>query len=123
MHHVTRFLIFSIFLFTVAACSGASPSQPVESQTANSPTNTPGSPVRVTTEPSISVNRTAILDNRVSFILPDGFAALSAAEIKAKFPRTNAPQYVFANASQSVSIAITLSTDALNPAQLHNFKD
>ena len=41
-----------------------------------------------------------------SFSVPSDFHALTVAEIKRKFPSGNPPKYVYANQSQSISIAV-----------------
>lgn len=67
-------------------------------------------------------DRVSLADGRVSFVLPPGFRAMTDAEIKFKFPRGNAPQYVYANERLNVSIAITFSPQALTPGRLSELK-
>ena len=47
---------------------------------------------------------------------------MTEAEIKFKFPRGNAPQFVYANERLSVSIAITFSPQAMTVARLPELK-
>lgn len=67
-------------------------------------------------------NRVTVADGRVSFVPPPGFKPLTKEQISRKFPRGNPPQHVFANESQSVSVAVTLSAARLAPEQLEEFK-
>ena len=67
-------------------------------------------------------NRVSLADGRVSFVLPPGFRAMTEAEIDFKYPRGNAPQYVYANERQSVSIAITFSPQAVTMDRLPELK-
>lgn len=61
--------------------------------------------------------------NRISFVPPPGFTAMTAQEIALKFPRgANPPKYVYANDRRSVAIAVTLSQAALTPEQLPELK-
>jgi uncharacterized protein YegJ (DUF2314 family) len=71
----------------------------------------------------VESDRTSLADGRVSLKLPMNFKALTKDEIANKYPRGNAPQYVFANETQSVSIAITFSSTNLTNDKLEEFKE
>lgn len=53
--------------------------------------------------------RVSMAGGKVSFAPPDGFRAMTEGEIKIKYPRGNAPQYVYSNDQMDVSIAIIFS--------------
>lgn len=66
--------------------------------------------------------RIYLAENRVSFLPPVGFTAMTPEEIALKFPNTNPPQQVYANAGGTVAIAVTLSDVPLTPEQLPELK-
>ena len=47
--------------------------------------------------PASAQDRVSMVEGRVSFVPPDGFRAMTEAEIKFKYPRGNVPQYVYSN--------------------------
>ena len=59
--------------------------------------------------PASAQDRVSMAGGKVSFVPPDGLRVMTEAEIKIKYPRGNAPQYVYSNEQMNVSIAITLS--------------
>jgi len=72
--------------------------------------------------PASAQDRVSMADGRVSFVPPDGFRAMTEAEIKLKYPRSNAPQYVYSNEPMNVSIAITFSPQAVTLEGLPQLK-
>jgi hypothetical protein len=113
------FALVSLLVIAATLLSACAPA----ATPAPAPTQAPAKPA----EPTLSSvlaggQRVAILDGRVSLILPPGFQALTKEEIERKFPQASPPQHVFANDTQSVSIAITLSSSALTQEQLPEFK-
>jgi len=72
--------------------------------------------------PASAQNRVWMADGRVSFVPPAGFRAMTEAEIKLKFQRGNAPQYVSSNEQMNVTIAITFSAQPLTPEGLPQLK-
>ena len=67
--------------------------------------------------------RVQIGDGRVSFIPPAGFKPLTKEQINLKFARGHPPQYVFANETGAVSVAITFSPARMAPEQLAEYGD
>lgn len=82
---------------------------------------TPQSPSRTQSHPT----KVDLQQGRISFIPPAGFTAMSPAEIALKFPNYsgNRPQYVYANARRTVSIAITMPPAQLTLQQLPELKN
>lgn len=68
-------------------------------------------------------NRVSFADGKVSFVPPPGFQALTPEQIGKKYPRGNAPQHVFANETQSVSIAVSFPPAKVSPDQLEGLKE
>jgi hypothetical protein len=63
-------------------------------------------------------------DGRVSFIPAPGLKQLSKEQIAAsKFGKGKAPDYLFANESQSVTIGVVFNFIPLDPNQLEEYKD
>ena len=54
---------------------------------------------------------------------PPGFQPLTQDQIEKKYPRGNAPKQVFANETQSVSVAVTFSPAKVAPNQLQELKE
>jgi hypothetical protein len=65
-----------------------------------------------------AAERVALAGGRFTLMIPPGFRELTAEEVGQKFPRGNAPQHVYANDTQSVSIAITFSSASVTPEEL-----
>jgi hypothetical protein len=59
---------------------------------------------------------------KLSFVPPPGFQAMSEQAIRVKYPRGNPPRQVYANDRASVSIAISFTETPLKPDQLAAFK-
>jgi hypothetical protein len=72
--------------------------------------------------PASAQDRVSMADGRVSFVPPDGFRAMTEAEIKLKYPRGNVPQYVYSNEQMNVSIAVTFSPQAVTLEGLPQLK-
>jgi hypothetical protein len=72
--------------------------------------------------PASAQNRVSMVGGRVSFVLPDGFRAMTEAEIKLKYPRGNVPQSVYSNEQTDVSIAITFSSQPVTLESLPALK-
>jgi hypothetical protein len=68
-------------------------------------------------------NRVSFADGRVSFVPPPGFQSLTQEQIEKKYPNANAPQHVFANETQSVSVAVNFSPARISPSQLPGLKE
>ncbi len=96
----------AFLLNPIVACNNAKP------PTAAAPT--PSATVAAFDEPS----RVYLADRQLSIVPPEGFVALSAAEITQQYPTSNPPNYVFANADHTASIAITFTPQALSLKQL-----
>ena len=62
-------------------------------------------------------------DNKVSFVPPPSFQPLTQEQIDKKYPKGNSPKQVFANESQSVSVAVTFSPAKVSPDQLQKLKE
>jgi hypothetical protein len=63
-------------------------------------------------------------DEKVSFVLPVGFARMTEEMVDKKYPRGNAPQHVFANERTTVSIATGFTPNSnLTVEQLPQFKE
>jgi hypothetical protein len=68
--------------------------------------------------------RVQLREGRVSFVPPANLKPLTKEQIAAsKFSRTKPPQYVFANDSQTVSVAVTFDFMELAPDQLSDYKE
>jgi hypothetical protein len=86
--------------------------------------NNTKTPTAAAPSPSASIapfdepGRVYLADRQLSLVPPEGFVALSAAEITQQYPTNNPPNYVFANADHTASIAITFTPQALNLKQL-----
>lgn len=74
-----------------------------------------------TTE-SEAAERVYLAEDKISFIPPAGFTAMSMEEIKTKFPRDMPPQYAYANEARDVSVGITVSDIPLAAEQLPEVK-
>ena len=74
-------------------------------------------------QPIFADERIAVGDGGVSFIPPAGFKQLTKEEIAKKFFRGNPPQYVFANDTLTVSVAVTFSKANMAPEQLPEYKE
>ncbi len=96
----------AFLLNPIVACNNANP------PTAAVPT--PSATVAPFDEPG----RVYLADRQLSIVPPEGFVALSAAEITQQYPTSNPPNYVFANADHTASIAITFTPQALSLKQL-----
>lgn len=72
--------------------------------------------------PVSAQDRVSMADGRVSFSPPDGFRAMTEADIKLKYPRANPPQHVYSNEQMNVSIAITFSTQSVTLEGLPRLK-
>ena len=55
------------------------------------------------------MKRVSLENGHLSFLVPSNFRALTESEIKFKFPRQRPPKVVYANAAQSVSIAVNFT--------------
>ena len=64
----------------------------------------------------------AIAEAGMSFEAPDGFTALTAAEIDAKYPSKRGPNFVVGNARRTTTIAFDLKDHALPPDRLDDVK-
>ncbi len=71
---------------------------------------------------SYANDRVSLGDGRVSFVPPAGFKAWTKEQIRAKYFRGNPPQYVFANETGAVTVAVTFSPGKVAPEQLSEFK-
>ena len=71
---------------------------------------------------SYANERVSLGDGRVSFVPPAGFKAWTKEQIGAKYLRGNPPQYVFANETGAVTVAVTFSPSKVAPEQLPEFK-
>ncbi len=69
-------------------------------------------------EDSKAEGRVYLVDNQISFVPPQGFTAMSAAEISTKFPGSVPPQHAYGNVPRSVSIGVNFSDIDLAPEQL-----
>jgi hypothetical protein len=98
----------TLLLSTTIGCSNGggnvSAKQNATAPTAPAPIDEPG--------------RVYLADRQLSLVPPEGFVALSAAEIQRQYPSSNPPNYVFSNADHSASIAISFTPQALNLKQL-----
>ena len=56
-----------------------------------------------------SMKRVSLDSGHVSFSVPADFHALSLAQIRLKFPSSHPPQLAYANQTESISIAVTLT--------------
>ena len=62
--------------------------------------------------------RVYLAERQISFVLPDGFTAMSSEEINLKFPGSMPPQFAYGNDRRNVSIGVSLSDIDLAPEQL-----
>lgn len=62
--------------------------------------------------------RIYLAERQISFVLPDGFTAMSSDEINLKFPGSMPPQFAYGNERRNVSIGVSLSDIDLAPEQL-----
>ncbi|HEX8131763.1 MAG TPA: hypothetical protein VF527_21890 [Pyrinomonadaceae bacterium] len=70
-------------------------------------------------------NRVQLADGRVSFVPPAGFKPMSKEDIAFKFGRNGAayaPDIVYSNERQNVSVAIKLAPARVEPGQLDDFQ-
>ncbi|MDQ3684842.1 MAG: hypothetical protein M3430_04480 [Acidobacteriota bacterium] len=67
--------------------------------------------------------RVSLGDGRVSFVPPAGFKAWTEEQIKTKYIRGNPPQYVFANVTGTVTVAVTFSPARVAPEQIQEYKE
>ncbi len=76
-----------------------------------------------TATPPETIGRVYLANRQLSFMPPNGFVAMSAAEIKQTYPTDNPPDYVFINQERHASIAITLTGQPLTLKQLPELPD
>ncbi len=116
---VSILTVTTTLTFSLSSCtSRAKPSN----QLAN-----PASPTAAkSTEPAINAftatidepGRIYLANRRLSFLPPDGFVPMPAAEITKKYPTDNPPLQVFTNGDRTASIAITFTQQPLTLSQL-----
>lgn len=131
--------------FALAGCSGESSVTPSSSEASSlsgaiEASSAPVSPPKTTKEstregqtatqgdgggrekPDEGGGRVSLAGSNASFVPPEGFRRSTPRQIAAKYPGASPPQDVFANSSQSVSVAVTLSQARLSPGQLEEYK-
>lgn len=123
---------FPIALLLLAGCTERQSTNPISqfpSQAEIAPTasispQTPSPSVQSSAAAVDQTRQVNLANNRVSFVLPPGFTAMTSEEIALKFPSRggNRPQYVYANERRNVSIAITFSNSRVTPRQLPELK-
>ncbi|HYP01605.1 MAG TPA: hypothetical protein VER76_15550 [Pyrinomonadaceae bacterium] len=85
----------------------------------------PAASVRAQEAAAASAPRVQLADGRVSFVPPAGFKLMSKEDINFKFGRNGAayaPEIVYTNERQNVSVAITFAPARVTPEQLDDFQ-
>jgi hypothetical protein len=68
-------------------------------------------------------NRVYILDRKISFVPPEGFKQMTDAEMDKKYPdQENAPQLAYRNAEGDATVALRITNQPLEIAQLPELK-
>jgi hypothetical protein len=68
-------------------------------------------------------NRVYILDRKISFVPPEGFKQMTDAEMDKKYPdQANAPQLAYRNAEGDATVALRITNQPLEIAQLPELK-
>src|SRR6266496_1877793 len=108
----------NIFMFITLALTACTASSNINSNnSSNSNTN-----VALTT--GQADGRVPLGDGRVSFVPPANLKPLTKDQIaSSKYSKTDPPRHVFANDSQTVSVAITFLSMDLAPEQFSDYKE
>lgn len=77
------------------------------------------------TQAQETAERVQLRDGRISFVLPEGFKAMSKEDIAFKFGRNGAayaPAFAYSNERQNVSVAVTFGGSGFRAEQLDELK-
>jgi hypothetical protein len=111
-------ILILLAVLTTTACGQNASAPKADNQADKAPASATATPAA-----QEDPNRVSILDGKISFVPPDGFKQMTDAEMNKKYPdQDNAPQLAYRNAEGDATIALRITNQPLEIAQLPALK-
>jgi len=118
-----RVLPLVFLFFCVTGCNNPSSTTPVSESTSATPPSVDLGRVLDTTVGGIPLERKALLDGRLSMLLPKSFTLMGEEMLRLKYPSERRPTVVYTNEAGSVNIGINFTTNPLQQGELKELQE